>query len=1001
MKLLVFIIVLTQFYVTYAYITKLSSRSRSYLHRLSFSPSSSTTTTKYFPSRTILAYGGNIKSTNQLSTLLKFKVADAETETLEIEEKEEEVNSDEVNNNNGVLRKISKNIIPIAASIGFAVTPSSSIAARIAGAAVGGVSGLLAKRLVLDKYFDEEFEDLIGKDKPPYSPSVAAALSQLVAHPKIMTMSLKDVENIAKKNRVQKEELSILFSHLFAEIVYITTDSAKEDLTELIDVVDFAANLELSKSEIGDGFALAVVRIGRQLQIDDEGFFTVEYPENLLLQASKVFFLGEKLLGEYKGFYGKRLATGLYVQWPKEVYNEIITTACKYLFKRCIESVLSNPASFTEDEVKILREYISTTAEVSSFRPSNMQNMILEAVQYSIDASISDSSNMDANIKNYDNLVKAQSILGWNAVELQASIETKTLPLFESAAKHVIDDIYLHPDHGMKYDGFFEERVNNLHIDPKHARVIIMNILSAKNKDYMKTIDKVYGIAKDNLDPVYKLMVSYSRSHDELTRLTKNIMNDLKLPIPGLPFADRIRAGLYEMKLRRLEAEQTAATAAELNDELFDLAAQQRVLVKKSIALPKITAWIQQCFRENELTSEAKQAYRNLLQEYSVSEQEWLNTAIDFYYQEVQTVAASRAVPSSFDLDRLQGIRTFLGVDSSNALAEEMISKVHVELFGDKYIKALNECMTPTGVIVEEYVDSLNRLRTRLGLSEADSKTLLAYVVRTRMIPLVKGLLEQYQSVIDPKKVAEKQQKRNQRQQSDPISSPDNRFGYVSTPEDEDDFSMLGIDSAQKVGGGPNVFMREALNLIDNFQQNFKILELEDVKPSIIKLSSESELSTVAQDEEMSRLPVRATGILPEEDLVDLMKHYIITRISERDASLRARYLMNEEIFADALGITQGSVLKLKESIAYATNKKVFRNILRYKATLSPSDMQQIAALKDSLSLAKERADEIYYQASKGAVIEYCKEIFSSGLNEAVPSTFKADDAQRLRLQVC
>lgn len=32
------------------------------------------------------------------------------------------------------------------------------------------------------------------------------------------------------------------------------------------------------------------------------------------------------------------------------------------------------------------------------------------------------------------------------------------------------------------------------------------------------------------------------------------------------------------------------------------------------------------------------------------------------------------------------------------------------------------------------------------------------------------------------------------------------------------------------------------------------------------------------------------------------MKHYIITRLTERDEDLRARYLANEEFFAEALG---------------------------------------------------------------------------------------------------
>ena len=41
--------------------------------------------------------------------------------------------------------------------------------------------------------------------------------------------------------------------------------------------------------------------------------------------------------------------------------------------------------------------------------------------------------------------------------------------------------------------------------------------------------------------------------------------------------------------------------------------------------------------------------------------------------------------------------------------------QVNLELLGDKYVKAVTESMMPTGVITEEYLDGLDRLRIRLG----------------------------------------------------------------------------------------------------------------------------------------------------------------------------------------------------------------------------------------------------------------------------------------------
>ena len=55
----------------------------------------------------------------------------------------------------------------------------------------------------------------------------------------------------------------------------------------------------------------------------------------------------------------------------------------------------------------------------------------------------------------------------------------------------------------------------------------------------------------------------------------------------------------------------------------------------------------------------------------------------------------ARAVPTSSDMQRLAEIVTFL------RCPPEQVTKVNLELLGDKYVKALTEAMTPTGVITE------------------------------------------------------------------------------------------------------------------------------------------------------------------------------------------------------------------------------------------------------------------------------------------------------------
>jgi len=50
--------------------------------------------------------------------------------------------------------------------------------------------------------------------------------------------------------------------------------------------------LTLTAAEIGDGFALAAFKVGKQLDKDERGFYNPDFRPEVLLQASKLFFFG-------------------------------------------------------------------------------------------------------------------------------------------------------------------------------------------------------------------------------------------------------------------------------------------------------------------------------------------------------------------------------------------------------------------------------------------------------------------------------------------------------------------------------------------------------------------------------------------------------------------------------------------------------------------------------------------------------------------------------------
>ena len=270
--------------------------------------------------------------------------------------------------------------------------------------------------------------------------------------------------------------------------------------------------------------------------------------------------------------------------------------------------------------------------------------------------------------------------------------------------------------------------------------------------------------------------------------------------------------------------------------------------------------------------------------------------------------------------------------------------------------------MTPTGVIVEEYKDGLERLRNRLQLTSSDAYTLLGVAARNRLIPVIKDLVEIFKSDTDStKRKADAAASGGKDKSRDPISSMDNVLGYMET-------------GAQKEGGGPNVFMREALNLVNFFNENY--------------LSEGVDIST------LEKLPVTAVGVVSDEELLDTYKHYLITRLSETDPVLMQRYEEDERVFALVLGITPSSQLRVKESLAYSAYKNMLKNILKCRESIETDDLRQFAALKQRLGLDNELGEKILTEATKGAVIEHAAAVIRSD------KPLTSQDARRLRGQV-
>lgn len=95
-------------------------------------------------------------------------------------------------------------------------------------------------------------------------------------------------------------------------------------------------------------------------------------------------------------------------------------------------------------------------------------------------------------------------------------------------------------------------------------------------------------------------------------------------------------------------------------------------------------------------------------------------------------------------------------------------------------------------------------------------------------------------------------------------------------------------------------------------------------------------------------------------------------------------------------GIPQESLIKVKESLAFSANKRIFSNILATKDAMSPSDIQQFASIKDSLKIDNAVYQQLNYNSSRLAVLEHGRKIFGA----PAKGTITAAIASRFRQQV-
>lgn len=882
-------------------------------------------------------------------------------------ENDEDDDEDEMEENKGLLKRLSKGLVPIAATLGFAITPSSNIFARLAGATAAGFAGYIAKKAMVEQLTNVPEEDsLDGNDDNNNSlpPGVAAAVKSLKGYD-ITEITAIQIESLMKKARISKDDQGALHTELLAAAMLDAALVSSMDLFKMSTVYYFALQNEFLQEEIADALTVACLRLGKQMKLDKRGFFAEEMEIEFFLPLAKLYFLGGKLLGSYDGFFGNKAKTALSF-FPLDSYKEIITESSKQLFAHCVNAVLDSPSLISKQAMDELRSFLLASDEITSLKQADL----LEIVTSGIDAkfkSVLSSENpdpMQVDLRHrYDSLMEAQPLLGFDRSQTLNIIRTYSLPVFEKAAGNLFQRVNDRPEVAAELAPVLIERVDALKISYDDVITVVTSEIIRYNSEYLKLVERIKDQSRGQLEPVLKIMVKYAQTFDAFRLMVGDVLDKSSLPLPRMPFDDETATTLY-IKQKERSSAKTDVKDPESLESLFQLSNVEMEIIGRNMQLPKVISWVQLCLREKNYKPEAKAAYQGQLKKSRVTTEEWQPTATDYYVDEVKQLASRGGVPSIDDMQRLAEVRDFLD------LKEESADRIHLQAFGDKYIKAVTEAMTPTGVIVEEYLEGLDRLRDRLMISVEDGKKLVALAIRKQVAPLIKDLADIWRSNTDAKFRAQKAKdgiadKSLKDKSGDPISSIDNRFGFVE------------FGAVNSGGEGPSVFMREALNLVEMVEGNFESL---------------------GADYSYDALPFTTTDVVEPATALSVMEYFMLTQLFEQDSSLLARYNQAAPLLANILGIAASDVAKTRESIAFKATRDTVARLLKTTEFIESQDFAQISLLKSKLGFTEAEASKIYDQAAFEEIMEYADTLFFK--NRKTGQGMTPELARRFRQQV-
>lgn len=359
----------------------------------------------------------------------------------------------------------------------------------------------------------------------------------------------------------------------------------------------------------------------------------------------------------------------------------------------------------------------------------------------------------------------------------------------------------------------------------------------------------------------------------------------------------------------------------------------------KSAAGPVYKKAIADALAGSKFDDETKAGITKIKEDLALPLETCKSIDVDMYRSKLERLVSGNRILQENEAQDMFVLREFLGLTPEDA------APVHKTCMGPVYEQSVTEAMGPTGIMLDEYRNGLERLRDRLGLSKEDADAAFHRVVKQRMILYVNRAMSQLEK---------RQSFRGQNEQRDVGEDPNiKRAGAV-----------LGIDA----GGLPI----ELSNLVDFYVRN--------------GLTVEEEVEVDGEKKTVTKYPVTLRGDIPEKVHNELYKQYVIQCFSAQTRSEKQRLFAALDQLGAILGMTDGEVSAIHSEIGTVIYKNYVAQTL-LKGPIEDKDMEFLNNIQKMLSMKEETCTALLKDGKQNRVSVLLEQIFSQP--KVLPETIK------------